>query len=33
MINNFPDISPWIDNESDIYEELPNPNEETAYDE
>lgn len=28
----LPDIRPWFDNPSDIYEELPPINEEMAYD-
>jgi hypothetical protein len=30
MKNNYPDLWPWFDNESDQYEELP-PNEECPY--
>lgn len=32
MFHNFPDLSPWIDNESDIYDELPT-NIDLPYDE
>jgi len=30
---NFPDLSPWLDNVSDDYDELPSGDRETPYDE
>jgi hypothetical protein len=30
---NFPDLSPWLDNASDDYDELPSGDRETPYDE
>ena len=30
---NFPDLSPWLDNVSDDYDELPSGDCETPYDE
>jgi hypothetical protein len=31
MFRNYPDLKPWFDNESDLYDELPT--EDMSYDE